>query len=67
MAEHDSRDVEQREAAGSLGDLAKYARAVGSPEDEADPDKGYWMCRLIDGGALGAAGFSRVRKAELAP
>jgi hypothetical protein len=40
--------------------------AVGSPDDEADPNKGYgWMCRLVDSGALGAAGFERVRKAEL--
>jgi hypothetical protein len=40
--------------------------AVGSPDDEADPDKGYgWMCRLVDGGVLGAAGLERVRKAEL--
>lgn len=40
--------------------------AVGSPEDEADPDSGYgWLCRLVDSGALAAAGFSRVRKAEL--
>jgi hypothetical protein len=40
--------------------------AFGAPEDEADPDSGYgWMCRLIDAGALGAAGFSRVRQPEL--
>jgi hypothetical protein len=40
--------------------------SVGSPDDEADPDSGYgWMCRLIDAGALGAAGFARVRKPEL--
>ncbi len=40
--------------------------SVGSIEDESDPDKGHgWMCRLVDSGALGAAGFSRVRKAEL--
>jgi hypothetical protein len=40
--------------------------AVGAPDDEADPDSGYgWMCRLIDAGALGAAGFSRVRRPEL--
>jgi hypothetical protein len=39
---------------------------VGAPDDEADPDSGYgWMCRLIDAGALGAAGFSRVRRPEL--
>ena len=40
--------------------------SVGAPDDEADPDSGYgWMCRLIDAGALGAAGFARVRKPEL--
>ena len=41
--------------------------AVGSFEDEADPDSGHgWMCRLADGEVLGAAGFERIRKAELA-
>lgn len=40
--------------------------SVGSPDDEADPDSGHgWMCRLLDSGALAAAGFARVRKAEL--
>jgi hypothetical protein len=40
--------------------------SVGSAEDEADPDSGHgWLCRLLDSGALGAAGFARVRKAEL--
>ena len=40
--------------------------AVGSFEDEADPDSGHgWMTRLVDASALTAAGFSRVRKAEL--
>jgi hypothetical protein len=40
--------------------------SVGTTEDEADPDKGHgWMCRLLDAEVLGAAGFSRVRKAEL--
>ncbi|HMJ00387.1 MAG TPA: hypothetical protein VK488_11185 [Gaiellaceae bacterium] len=42
--------------------------AVGSPDDESDPLSGYgWMCRLADAEALGAAGFERVRKAELEP
>jgi hypothetical protein len=41
--------------------------SVGSFEDEADPESGHgWMCRLADSGALAAAGFVRVRKAELA-
>jgi hypothetical protein len=40
--------------------------SVGSPDDEADRDSGHgWMCRLLDSGALAAAGFARVRKAEL--
>jgi hypothetical protein len=42
--------------------------SVGSHDDEADPLSGHgWMCRLIDAGVLGAAGFERVRKAELEP
>lgn len=41
--------------------------SAGMPEDEEDPDKAHgWMCRLLDSGALGAAGFKRVRKADLA-
>ena len=40
--------------------------AVGSFEDESDPDSSYgWLCRLLDAGALAAAGFRRVRKREL--
>jgi len=40
--------------------------AVGSFESEADPDSGHgWMTRLVDASALGAAGFRRVRQAEL--
>ena len=40
--------------------------SVGSTDDEADPDSGHgWMCRLVDAGVLGAAGFDRVRKASL--
>jgi hypothetical protein len=40
--------------------------AVGRYEGESDPDTGYgWMCRLVDSGALGAAGLHRVRKATL--
>jgi hypothetical protein len=42
--------------------------SVGREEDEADPLKGHgWMCRLLDASALGAAGFERVRKAEITP
>ena len=40
--------------------------AVGSVDDEANPRAGYgWLCRLVDAGALAAAGFRRVRKPEL--
>jgi hypothetical protein len=39
---------------------------VGGYADEFDPNSGHgWMCRLADSGALGIAGFSRVRKYEL--
>jgi len=42
--------------------------SIGSPDDEADPLSGHgWMCRLVDAGVLAAAGFERVRKAELEP
>jgi hypothetical protein len=42
--------------------------SVGTYEDEFDPDSGHgWMCRLVDSGALGIAGFERVRKYELEP
>jgi hypothetical protein len=40
--------------------------SVGSFEDEAGPEKGHgWMSRLVDGGVLSAAGFLRIRKAQL--
>jgi hypothetical protein len=40
--------------------------AVGTWDDEADPASSFgWLCRLVDSGALAAAGFRRVRKAEL--
>jgi hypothetical protein len=40
--------------------------AVGPYEGESDPDTGYgWLVRLLDSGALGAAGFHRERKATL--
>ena len=42
--------------------------SIGRPDDEADPLSGHgWMCRLLDAEVLGAAGFDRVRKAELEP
>jgi hypothetical protein len=42
--------------------------SVGSYQDESDPDSGHgWLCRLADVGALAAAGFQRVRRAQLLP
>lgn len=42
--------------------------AIGAADDEANPLSPYgWMTRLFDAGVLTAAGFQRVRKAELAP
>jgi hypothetical protein len=42
--------------------------SIGSYEDESKPDSGHgWLCRLTDVGALAAAGFQRVRKAQLLP
>ncbi|HLB19171.1 MAG TPA: hypothetical protein VK613_08580 [Gaiellaceae bacterium] len=40
--------------------------SVGTYEEEFDPVSGHgWMCRLVDSGVLGVAGFERVRKYEL--
>jgi len=42
--------------------------AVGQGDDEYRADTGYgWMCRLVDADVLGAAGFRRVRQAQLTP
>jgi hypothetical protein len=42
--------------------------AVGSFDDEANPESGHgWMTRLYDAGVLGAAGFTRVWKADFLP
>jgi hypothetical protein len=42
--------------------------STGREDEEADPLSGHgWMCRLADAEVLGAAGFERVRKAELEP
>jgi hypothetical protein len=39
---------------------------VGTADNEADPDSANgWMCRLLDAGVLGVAGFERVQKARL--
>ncbi len=40
--------------------------STGTWEDQFDPDRGHgWMVRLVDSGALGAAGLPRIRKTEL--
>jgi hypothetical protein len=40
--------------------------SVGNANDESDPNKGHgWMSRLVDSGALTAAGLARVRQADL--
>jgi len=42
--------------------------SVGTFDDESNPNTGHgWMCRLVDSGALAAAGFVRVRKSSLLP
>jgi hypothetical protein len=45
---------------------ARIVASIGREEEESDPDSGHgWMCRLLDSGALGVAGFQRVQKARL--
>ena len=40
--------------------------SIGSFDDQANPDIGHgWLSRLVDSSASAAAGFSRVRKAQL--
>ena len=57
-------DLDQIEQWGFRG--GRIFASVGSYDDEVDPNSGHgWMCRLADGGALGVAGFERIRKAEL--
>jgi len=59
--ERDHDEIEEWE----FGDGRIFA-SMGSPGDEADPNKGHgWMCRLVDSSALTAAGFQRVQKARL--
>ena len=42
--------------------------SFGTEEEESDPLSGHgWMVRLYDAEVLGAAGFVRVKKAELEP
>jgi hypothetical protein len=40
--------------------------SMGTFDDQADPDSGHgWLSRLVDASASAAAGFTRVRKAQL--
>ena len=40
--------------------------SIGSFDDQASPDSGHgWLSRLVDSSASAAAGFSRVRQAQL--
>jgi hypothetical protein len=40
--------------------------STGTFDDQSSPDSGHgWLSRLVDAGPLAAAGFSRVRRAEL--
>jgi hypothetical protein len=59
--EGDHDEIEEWEFLGG-----RVLASLGSYDDESDPESGHgWMCRLVDAGALTAAGFARVRKAEL--
>ena len=61
--ESDRDEIEEWDFRGG-----RILAAVGRAGEESNPRSGYgWMCRLVDSGALGAAGFQRVRKAELLP
>jgi hypothetical protein len=57
--EHD--EIEEWEFRGG-----RVFAAVGAVDDDVDPLSGFGrLCRLVDAGAAGAAGFHRVRKAAL--
>lgn len=59
--ERGGEGIERWEFAGG-----RVLASEGSFADEADPDSPHgWLCRLVDAGVLAAAGFRRVRKAEL--
>jgi hypothetical protein len=61
--ERDHDEIEEWDFMGG-----RVFASAGSPDDESDPNSGHgWLCRLVDSEALGAAGFSRVRKRELSP
>ncbi len=62
-AEGDRDQIEQWEFRGG-----RVFAALGQGDDEYRADSGYgWMCRLVDADVLGAAGFHRVRQAQLQP
>ena len=59
--ESDHDEIEEWDFLGG-----RVLASTGSLDDESDPNSGHgWMCRLVDSSALAAAGFERVRKAEL--
>jgi hypothetical protein len=59
--EGDRDEIEEWEFLGG-----RVFASVGSFADESNPNSGHgWMCRLVDSGALAAAGFERVRKSSL--
>jgi hypothetical protein len=63
----DSEQIHDQIEQWDFRDGRVYA-AVGEGDDEYAPDTGYgWMCRLVDSDVLGAAGFHRVRQAQLQP
>ena len=65
---HFRADVEGDRAEIQVWDFrdGRIFASIGAMEDESDPERGHgWMCRLLDASALGAAGFVRVRRAEL--
>jgi hypothetical protein len=61
--EEEHREIERWDFRGGL-----VFASLGTFEDEGNPWTGHgWMCRLLDASSLGAAGFARVRRAELDP
>ena len=59
--ETDRDEIEVWEYAGS-----RIFVTLGRWADEDNPSSAHgWMCRLADSGVLGAAGFHRLRKADL--
>jgi hypothetical protein len=57
----DHDEIEEWDAVGG-----RIFVSIGTLADEGDPRSGHgWLVRLCDAGVLAAAGFTRVRKAEL--